>query len=143
LRESGLKLKTAESFTGGAVAAAIVIVAGASEYFDEGLVCYSAESKTKRLGVKKANLDAFGAVSLPVLRDMLQGLLESGADIAVATTGNAGPLVQGGAVGECYVGAANRERVVIKKLLIDAEKGRGEIIQEGVKETLKAIIDLI
>jgi nicotinamide-nucleotide amidase len=92
LRAKGWKLATAESCTGGMVAAVITDVAGSSDVFDRGFVTYSNSAKTEMLGVGPALLEAFGAVSSQVAKAMAEGALEfSKAQISVAITGVAGP----------------------------------------------------
>lgn len=102
LRERGFKLATAESCTGGLVAKRITDLAGSSEVFAQGWVTYSNESKQTCLGVRNATLNRYGAVSRQVAEEMALGALKrSGADIAVAITGIAGP---GGGTEEKPVG---------------------------------------
>jgi nicotinamide-nucleotide amidase len=92
LREIGWSLTTAESCTGGLIAAACTAVAGSSDWFDRGFVTYSNGSKTQLLGVPAPLIDAHGAVSPEVARAMAQGALaRSSAQLAVAVTGVAGP----------------------------------------------------
>jgi nicotinamide-nucleotide amidase len=91
-RKHGVMLATAESCTGGMIAAAITDVAGASEVFDRGFVTYSNAAKTEMLGVRPETLAAHGAVSEEVAAEMAAGALaRSGADLAVSVTGIAGP----------------------------------------------------
>ncbi len=88
----GLKIATAESCTGGMVAAALTDVAGSSDVFERGFVTYSNAAKVEMLGVSAATLAAHGAVSEPVAREMAEGALaRSRADVAVSITGIAGP----------------------------------------------------
>jgi len=88
----GLMLTAAESCTGGMVAAALTDVPGASAVFDRGFVTYSNEAKSELIDVKPLTISRFGAVSQYVAREMAMGALaNSNADIAVATTGIAGP----------------------------------------------------
>ena len=88
----GWKVATAESCTGGLVAAAITDVSGSSGWFDRGSITYSDTAKTGMLGVRAETLAAHGAVSEPTAREMAAGALaNSGADLAVAITGVAGP----------------------------------------------------
>lgn len=88
----GLNITTAESCTGGMVAAALTDVAGCSAMFGRGFVTYSNAAKVEMLGVVPATLDAFGAVSTQVAAEMAQGARAAArADIAVAITGIAGP----------------------------------------------------
>jgi nicotinamide-nucleotide amidase len=88
----GLRIATAESCTGGMVAAALTDVAGSSDVFDRGFVTYSNAAKIDMLGVLPETLAAHGAVSEAVAREMAEGALHrSGAALAVSVTGIAGP----------------------------------------------------
>ena len=92
LRAKHWTVATAESCTGGLIAGAITDIAGSSEWFDRGFVTYSNEAKMEMLGVRAETLAAHGAVSEPTAREMATGALSrSGATIAVAVTGIAGP----------------------------------------------------
>jgi nicotinamide-nucleotide amidase len=100
--ERGLRLAVAESCTGGLVSSRLTDVPGSSACFLQGLVTYSNSAKEELLGVDQGTLARHGAVSEPVALEMARGCLErSGADIAVATTGIAGP---GGGSAEKPVG---------------------------------------
>jgi nicotinamide-nucleotide amidase len=91
-RRKGWMVTAAESCTGGMVSAALTDIAGSSDVFDRGFVTYSYPSKTALLGVPETMLAEHGAVSEPVARAMAQGAWDaSGADLAVAITGVAGP----------------------------------------------------
>ena len=91
-KRSGATIATAESCTGGMVAAAITDIAGSSAVFDRGFVTYSNAAKTAMLGVDPALIDRHGAVSEEVARAMAEGALaRSGATLAVSVTGIAGP----------------------------------------------------
>ena len=112
-REIGLKLATAESCTGGLIAAALTAIAGSSDVVDRGFVTYSNEAKTALVGVPAELIAAHGAVSEPVARRMAEGALAGSlADIAVSVTGVAGP--GGGSaekpVGLVWIGCARRGR---------------------------------
>ncbi|OYU39159.1 MAG: damage-inducible protein CinA [Pseudorhodobacter sp. PARRP1] len=88
----GYKIASAESCTGGMVAAALTDAAGSSDMFDRGFVTYSNQAKIDMLGVPEALLAEFGAVSEVVAGAMAEGALaHSLADLAVSTTGIAGP----------------------------------------------------
>ena len=92
LIERGITITVAESCTGGMVAARLTAVAGVSAVLREGFVTYSNEAKVARLGVPKPLLDAHGAVSSEVAEAMAEGAARaSGADLALAVTGIAGP----------------------------------------------------
>ncbi len=92
LAARGAKLTTAESCTGGWIAAAVTHVPGSSAWFDRGFVTYSYESKVDMLGVKREDLVDFGAVSEQIAKQMVEGAIaHSRAQVAVAVTGIAGP----------------------------------------------------
>jgi len=92
LKEKGLTIATAESCTGGLVAATLVNVPGSSEYFKGSVVAYSNEVKEKVLGVNPETLNTFGAVSAQTAREMAEGVRKLlSADIGLSTTGIAGP----------------------------------------------------
>lgn len=91
-RARGWTIATAESCTGGMVAAALTEIAGSSDVVDRGYVTYSDAAKVQMLGVLPATLDLHGAVSPEVAAEMAEGALNaSGVDLAVAITGIAGP----------------------------------------------------
>jgi nicotinamide-nucleotide amidase len=113
LRSRGWRLATAESCTGGMIAAACTAIAGSSDWFERGFVTYSNEAKTEMLGVHAALIAAHGAVSAEVARAMAEGALaHSHADLAVAVTGVAGP------------GGGSRDKPVGTVWLALARKGR-------------------
>lgn len=90
--QAGLTIATAESCTGGMVSAALTDIAGSSAVFERGFVTYSNRAKSDMLNVSHATLDAHGAVSEEVAREMAQGARRAAqADIAVSITGIAGP----------------------------------------------------
>ena len=92
LRELRQTLVTAESCTGGWIAKVLTDIAGSSEWFDCGLATYSYEAKQGLLGVSPLTLEHFGAVSRETVLEMVSGgLVHSGAGVAVAVTGIAGP----------------------------------------------------
>ena len=105
LRAAGASVSTAESCTGGLVAARITSVSGASEAFKYGAVTYCNEAKNKILGVKKETLDSFGAVSAKTAEEMAAGVRNiMNAEIGVSVTGLAGPNGgEGKPVGLVYV----------------------------------------
>src|SRR5690625_6083785 len=129
LHRLGWRVSTAESCTGGAIAAAITAVAGSSAWFDYGLVTYANEAKRQVLGVDGAVLESEVAASEVVARQMVDGALRvSGADVAVAVTGIAGPgggtedkpvgtvwlgwgLASGWRRGQCYFFSGERDEV--------------------------------
>lgn len=111
-RQRGLKIATAESCTGGMIAAALTEIAGSSDVFERGWVTYSNEAKTECLGVAAETLATHGAVSAETAEAMAKGALgRARAQIAVSVTGIAGP--GGGSadkpVGLVYVGLARKD----------------------------------
>lgn len=91
-RAAGLKVTTAESCTGGLIAASLTEIPGSSDVYERGFVSYSNEAKTELLGIPAGLIADQGAVSEPVARAMAEGALaRSHAEIAVAVTGIAGP----------------------------------------------------
>jgi len=111
-RRNGQRLATAESCTGGLIAARLTDVAGSSDVFERGFVTYSNEAKSEMLGVSVTLLARAGAVSEEVARAMAEGAIaRSRADLAVAVTGIAGP--GGGTptkpVGLVHIACARRE----------------------------------
>ncbi len=135
LKLKGLKLSTAESFTGGRVISSVISNAGASEFVNEGVVSYSNQSKEIRLGVKKEDLIKEGAVSSIVAYQMCAGLIKGGqCDVAIATTGIAGPKSDDTEkpVGLCYIAVGMKDGVHTYKHQL---KGNREEITETAKNT--------
>jgi nicotinamide-nucleotide amidase len=111
LQSRGLTLATAESCTGGLIAAALTAIPGSSAVVTHGFVTYSNEAKRDLLGVPWGVLEGYGVVSDSVARRMAEGALaRSGADIAVSCTGIAGPggATPGKPVGLVHLGVAMR-----------------------------------
>ncbi len=106
LSARGLTLSCAESLTGGLLASSVVDVPGASKVFKGGFVTYCDEAKHSQLGVLKETLKKNGAISEETAREMAAGAAKAlGTDIAIATTGNAGPDAdEGKPVGLVYIG---------------------------------------
>ena len=118
LKEQELTLTTVESCTGGLLAGRLVNVPGVSEVLKQGFVTYSNKAKRKLVGVKKATLREYGAVSDRTAREMARGaILTTGADAAVAVTGIAGP--DGGSVekpvGLVYIAVAVRGQMYVQE----------------------------
>ena len=130
-----MKIAVAESFTAGRLAAEIIKNAGASAVVSEGVVSYSDESKQRLLGVRRADLINEGAVSSVVAYQMAAGLLQSApCDIAVATTGLAGPEPDsfGRPVGLCYIAVGMRDGVHTYRFNFNGDR---ETITETAKNT--------
>lgn len=141
--ERGLTIATAESCTGGLVAAAVTEIAGSSAVLDRGFVTYSNAAKMRMLGVAEATLDAHGAVSRETALEMARGAVEqSGAAISVAVTGVAGP--GGGSpdkpVGLVHFAAAGPDGVVhVERRFGDI--GRQAVRRASVEQALEMLLE--
>jgi nicotinamide-nucleotide amidase len=130
-RAIGRMVATAESCTGGLVAAALTEIAGSSDVFDRGFVTYSNEAKMDLLGVPTALLALHGAVSEPVARAMARGAVaRSKAGVAVAITGIAGP---GGATAGKPVGLVVFARSIRKGIVTVETRRFGDIGRAAVR----------
>ena len=144
LLAKGHMMATAESCTGGMIAAACTDLAGSSAWFERGFVTYSNEAKTELLGVPAALIAEHGAVSEPVVRAMAEGALRHArAHIAVAVTGVAGP--GGGCadkpVGNVWFGWATAAGV--KTQLRQFHGDRQQVRQATVQHALQGLNDML
>lgn len=129
-RENGFTIATAESCTGGLIAAALTSVAGSSDVFERGFVTYSNDAKVDMLDVDEDLITWHGAVSEQVARAMAEGALQNAdANLAVSVTGIAGP--GGGStekpVGTVHIGVASRDGDTAHAHLRFGDTGRTEI----------------
>lgn len=127
----------AESYTGGMITSELVKIAKASNVLTEGIVSYSNKSKIIRLNVSPETIKSEGAVSVETAYQMAVGLLNTGADIALATTGYAGP--DGKEVGLCYLALGDSNGVHIYKNKFQGS--REEIIKSGTENALFMLIN--
>ncbi len=144
LKTFGWKLATAESCTGGLIAACCTDVAGSSDWFDRGFVTYSNAAKTEMLGVDAALIAEHGAVSEAVVRAMVQGALQhSAAQVAVAVTGVAGPGGGSAAkpVGTVWLGWATPAGVVTE--LQHFAGDRAQVRAATVQRALQRLAELL
>ena len=138
----GIMLATAESCTGGMIAAALTDIAGSSTVVDRGFVTYSNEAKQDMLGVKAETLVRFGAVSAETAREMAEGALaHSRAGIAVSVTGIAGP---GGGnaekpVGLVWFGLAQAGQPVHSEHRVFENADRAEVRQAACRHALQML----
>jgi nicotinamide-nucleotide amidase len=142
LRERGLHLATAESCTGGLIAAACTSVAGSSDWFERGVVSYSNDAKTELLGVPASLIAKHGAVSAEVACAMAEGALaHSTADLSLSVTGVAGP--GGGTatkpVGTVWLALARRGESAQASLL-QLKGNRAEVREQTVDRALQALL---
>ncbi len=141
-RQRGLKIATAESCTGGLVAALLTEIAGSSAVVERGFVTYSNEAKTELIGVPASLIAAHGAVSEPVARAMAEGAVaHSYADVAVGITGIAGP---GGAtatkpVGLVHFGMARKGAATVHLERRYGDLGRETVRQRAVEDALSLL----
>ncbi|WP_417789030.1 CinA family protein [Terasakiella pusilla] len=142
-RSKKLTVATAESCTGGLIAGALTEIAGSSDVVDRGFVTYSNKAKHEVLGVLRADLEAYGAVSDVVAQEMAEGGMKAaGTDICVAVTGIAGP--GGGTedkpVGLVYLSCAKKGVLtIVEKQIFDGD--RADVRRQTVKRALQLIAD--
>lgn len=144
LVEQGLTLATAESCTGGRIAACVTAQAGCSSYYQGGIVAYSNEVKIQMLGVSAETLALHGAVSEETVCEMAFGAMQRlKTDCAVATSGIAGP--GGGTpekpVGTIWIAAAFRNRILTRKL--SGDKGRCQNMMRAAREAFQLLGEAI
>ena len=144
-RRKQLRIATAESCTGGLVAATLTEIPGSSAVVERGFVTYSNEAKQAMLGVPSAILEQFGAVSRETAEAMATGALaHSPAELAVSVTGIAGPggATPGKPVGLVHFGAASRDAGLIHRERRFGDIGRSEIRRTSVVEALMMLRQL-
>lgn len=140
-----LTLATAESCTGGLVAATISEIAGSSLVLDRGFITYSNSAKQQMLGVMPATIDIYGAVSTECAEEMAKGALaHASVDLAVSITGIAGPTgaVPGKPIGLVYFCAASRSGRVIAHDRKYGDIGRANVRRESVLQALAMLQEL-
>jgi len=143
LRHRAWRLATAESCTGGLIAAACTAVAGSSDWFERGFVTYSNAAKTGLLGVSPTLVEAHGAVSEEVARAMAQGALQHApVQLTVAVTGIAGPggAVPGKPVGTVWLAWATLQGVQAERLQLDGDRAavRSATVQIALQRLVQA-----
>ncbi len=145
-REAGLRMVTAESCTGGLVAALLTEIPGSSDVFERGFVTYSNTAKMQMLGVDEKLIANHGAVSKDVAEAMAKGaLLHADAQLSVAVTGIAGP--GGGTarkpVGLVHIAAARKGGTLVHKECRFGQKPRGQIRFESIQSALELLFCVI
>ena len=142
LKSQKMSLSTAESCTGGGIAALVTSVPGSSEYFKGGIVAYSNEAKMSLLHVSFDTLQKYGAVSRETVIEMAKGAMKTlKTDCAIATSGIAGP--GGGSpekpVGTVWIAVAYKNEIITVKQVGDF--GRHENVQRAIQNALFILID--
>lgn len=143
--EKGLKISTAESLTGGMISAAITHVSGSSAVIELGICSYSNRIKHEVLGVSNDTLDTYTEYSLQCVEEMAKGAMRiSGSDLAVSTSGVAGP--SGGTsenpVGTVYIAVCNGEKVISKRFDFADNPGKAEREQVRIS-TVSAALEML
>ena len=144
LRARGWRMATAESCTGGLLAAACTSVGGSSDWFERGVVRYSDAAKTELLGVPAALIERHGAVSREVALSMAEGALQrSRVALALAVTGIAGPggATPGKPVGTVWLGVAVQglpPRAELLQLGGDRAAVRGQTVRRALQRLIEA-----
>ena len=146
LRKKGWMLVTAESCTGGMIAAAMTDLSGSSSVFERGFVTYSNQAKMDCLGVSPETLKKYGAVSQQTAIEMAQGALDnSQAKVSIAVTGIAGP--DGGTpqkpVGLIYIGYAIKGGIVQAKAFNFSGMTRHEVRENTTRQALKTVLSIL
>ena len=144
-RQKKLKIATAESCTGGLVAATLTEIAGSSDVVERGFVTYSNEAKQAMLGVPATTLASHGAVSAETAQAMATGALaHAPVDLAVSITGIAGPggAVAGKPVGLVHFGGASRRGQLIHHERRYGDIGRAQVRHASVIEALAMLREL-
>lgn len=141
-RDRGLMIATAESCTGGLIAGALTEIAGSSAVVDRGFVTYTNQAKMDLIGVSATTLQTFGAVSRETALQMAHGaLMRSGAEVAVAVTGIAGP---GGGSAEKPVGLVHLALTTRSGLIDHREMRYGEIGRDQVRiATVRTALEML
>lgn len=140
-----VEIVTAESCTGGGLAAAITRISGSAKWFERGFVTYANDAKMDLLGVSRRTLKRHGAVSEEVAREMAMGALaNSRADVSASVTGIAGPTgaVPGKPVGTVWLCWAARGGPVQSRCFL-FKGGRVEVRMQTVAMALRGLIDLL
>jgi nicotinamide-nucleotide amidase len=140
-----LTLATAESCTGGLVAATISEIAGSSLVLDRGFVTYSNAAKQQMLGVTPATIDVYGAVSRECAEEMAKGALaHASVDLAISTTGIAGPTgaVPGKPIGLVFFCAASRSGRIVAHDRKYGNIGRANVRHQSVLQALAMLQEL-
>lgn len=144
LKSKKMSLSTAESCTGGGVAAAITSVAGSSEYFMGGIVAYSNDVKISLLHVSSETLEKYGAVSRETVMEMAAGAMNTlKTDCAIATSGIAGP--GGGSlekpVGTIWIAVAYKNEIVT--VMQTGDNGRAKNVQNAIQNAMDLLIEIL
>jgi len=142
-KQKGLTLSVAESCTGGLISHCITTLPGASNFFEAGVVSYSAEAKREILGVSSDIISSYGVVSDQTAREMAEKVRAlTGTDFALSTTGNLGPdLLEGKEKGLIYVAASKDGETFTKKLHLKGSREKNK--EEAALEAMKFLAEIV
>lgn len=142
-KKKGLSLSVAESCTGGLISHYITALPGASNFFEAGVVSYSAEMKKGILGVSSAIISKYGAVSVETAREMAEKIRTlTKTDFSVSTTGNLGPhVLEGKEKGLVYIAVSKEGMTFSKELRLTGN--REENKEEAALEALRFLIEKV
>ncbi|WP_213980849.1 CinA family protein [Sphingomonas sp. dw_22] len=139
-----LTLATAESCTGGLLASLLTDVEGASHAFERGFVVYTDAAKSELLGIPLEQIERHGAVSAEIARAMAEGALAgSGADVAIAVTGFAGPGAPGDEPGLVHFACARQGRATLSREEHFGDIGRGPVRIECMRVALDMLSQVL
>ena len=146
LIEQEVVISTAESCTGGLVSSMLTDISGSSAFVKMNFVTYSNEAKQEILGVQVETLEKFGAVSKECASEMAQGLMQkTGCDVALCTTGIAGPT--GGTdekpVGLCYIACRFKGQTIVKKIVENPHLERCSMKQKFAEHAIKLAYEIL
>ena len=144
LRKNQWQLGIAESCTGGLVSSRMTDLSGSSEFISINFVTYANKAKVEYLGVNQDTLDKYGAVSEQTALEMVAGLMEkTNCDVAIATTGIAGPT--GGSaekpVGTIYVAVKVKDRAVVRRFNLNQNYSRTRMKRKFAKQALEYLLE--
>ncbi len=146
LLQQSLIISTAESCTGGLVSSMLTDISGSSAFVKMNFVTYSNEAKHEILGVSNKTLVDFGAVSEECAKEMAEGLmLKTGCDVALCTTGIAGPT--GGSeekpVGLCYIACRFQDETIVRKIIENSHLERGLMKQKFAEHAINLAYEIL
>lgn len=142
-KKKGLTLSVAESCTGGLICHYLTALPGASNFFEAGVVTYSAEAKKRILGIPQKIFSAYGIVSEETARQMAKRVRTlTRTDFAVSTTGNLGPdVIENKPKGLVFVAVSSKKRTVIKQLQLNGT--RAAVKEKAVLSALAFLAEVV
>jgi PncC family amidohydrolase len=141
--KNGLTLSVAESCTGGLISHYITALPGASNFFEAGVVSYSAEAKKRILRVSSETVSKFGAVSEETAKEMAEKIrLLTETDFSISTTGNLGPdVLEGKEKGLIYIAVSKKGKKFSKELRLKGNRGKNK--EYAALEALRFLIEIV